>query len=115
MVTSRGAKVAIGVGVIGTIASIAGVAMASQKGTTVPAGNYTLSLVPSQTTGSPGDTITFTATLLLNGTPVSGTPVTLTDLTTGTKSTTNTNDSGAAQFDVTFPNAGTFDMQASAF
>jgi hypothetical protein len=122
MVMSKGKKIAIGsaIAVIIGGGAAAKILSAKQPSSTQqpPPSEYTISLSASTTTVTIGQTVVFTATVLENGNPAQGIPVTLTDLTTGKSSTTNTNSSGIAEFDITFGSnyvAGTqYVLQASA-
>ena len=118
MPLSKGAKVGIGVGAIAGIAAIVGVASAkapsSPSPTPPPSSNYVLTLSSNESEVHAGGTVVFTANLTNNGSPVSGTQVTLTDTTTGTSSSTTTDGSGNADFNVTFNSPGTYNLQASA-
>lgn len=102
------------------LALATGLALASQptrtggKKSPPSVSGYSLQLTTSQPSAPVGTRVPYKATLLQNGSPVSGQAVTLTDITTGTTSTTNTNSSGVADFDVTFDSPGTYELQASA-
>ena len=114
MPLSKGAKVGIGVGAIAGIAAIVGVASAKAPSSPPPSSNYVLTLSSNESSVNAGGTVVFTANLTNNGSPVSGTQVTLTDTTTGTSSSTTTDGSGNADFNVTFNSPGTYNLQASA-
>lgn len=115
MPLSKGAKIGIGIGAVAGIAAIAGIASAKAPTTTPPpTSNYVLTLSSNESSVHAGGTVVFTANLTNNGSPVSGTNVTLTDTTTGTSSSTTTDGSGNADFNVTFNSPGTYDLQASA-
>ena len=115
MPLSKGAKVGIGVGAIAGIAAIVGVASAKAPSSPPPppSSNYVLTLSSNESSVNAGGTVVFTANLTNNGSPVSGTKVTLTDTTTGTSSSTTTDSSGNADFNVTFNSPGTYKLQAS--
>lgn len=124
MVMSKGKKVAIGtaISVVAGAAIVAGVVTAKPPSVAPPppppTSNYTISLTASTTTVTAGQTVLFTATVLNNGVPASGIPVTLTDQTTGGSASTTTNSSGIAEFDVTFSASqypvGTYTLYATA-
>ena len=116
MVKKRTLAIAGGLGAVAGIIGIAAVANAQSKVTTPPppVSNYTITLSTSTPSASAGSTVVYTVSLTNNGVAVPGTSVSLTDITTGVSSSTNTNSSGIATFDVVFPSAGTFELQASA-
>ena len=113
MPLSKGAKVGIGLGAVAGIAAIVGVA-AAKAPSSPPSSNYVLTLSSNESSVNAGGTVMFTANITNNGSPVSGTQVTLTDTTTGTSNSTTTDSSGNADFNVTFNSPGTYNLQASA-
>lgn len=111
----KGKTIAIigaGASIVGLLA--VGLSQGKQTTTTTPPAQYSLTLTTTQPSAPANTKVPYTATLLKNGTPVAGQQVTLTDITTGTTSSTNTNVSGVADFDVTFPTPGTYDLEATA-
>ena len=116
----RAKTVAIGAGIAGLIGIGAAVVATAKppsvppSGTIPPTATYTVNLSTPTPSAPAGATVPFMVTLLENGNPVPGNAVTLLDITTHTSSTTNTDSSGVASFDVVFPNAGNYSIQASA-
>jgi len=117
MTLSTGAKVGIAAAVVAVL-GIGGYEIykyeQSIQPPSPPPSGYVLTL-SGPSTADEGVPVNYTANLTDNGTPVSGVSVTLSVTGPSTNSESNTTDSnGNATFSVTFPDTGTYQLQASA-
>lgn len=108
---STGEKIGIGAGIAAVIGGA--IYFATKSSAAVP--NYSIT-ISGPSDGVVGQSIPLNVTVIETSTnlPVSGITVTLTDQTTGTSSSSTTNSSGIASFDITFTNPGTYSFIATA-
>ena len=112
---NTGQKVGLAIGGVAGGGLLAYLLLKMAKGA---AGNYQFTLSASTNSVTVGQTDTITAKLLYNNQPLQNASISLEDITNPnspqTIATQTTDSTGTATFSVSFTNAGTYSLQASA-